>query len=100
MILNYILLQAASGLSNLIMPLLMISVVWFFFLRPQKNKLNEEKTFRESLKKGDEIVTQSGMIGQIVNIGDGVITLQIGNKGTVKILQSAVSKELTDSYNK
>ncbi len=101
MILNYILLEAAGGpFSNLLFPVAAMAVIYFFFLRPQKKKMDEEKNFRTELKKGDDIVTQGGIIGQVVNISGDIITLQIGNKGTMKILQSAISKELTDNLNK
>lgn len=102
MILNYILLETIGGssLSGFILPLAAMAVIYLFFLRPQNKKQTEEKKFRNELKKGDDIVTQSGIIGQIVNIGDGVVTLQIGNKGTMKVITGVISKELTDSYNK
>ena len=101
MILNYILLEAGGGpFSNMLFPIALMAVLYFFFLRPQKKKLKEEKDFRSELSKGDDIVTQGGIIGQVVNISGDIITIQIGTKGTMKIFQSAISKELTDTLNK
>lgn len=89
----------SSGMLNLLFPLLIFGFFYFFFIRPQVKKQKEQTLFNQSIQKGDEIVTSSGIIGQINKIEDGVITLQIDSKTFIRIMSSAVSKEMTDAYN-
>lgn len=61
-------------------------------------KQKEQNSFLDNLKKGDEIVTSSGIIGRISKMDVKDITLQIDQKTFVKILPIAISKEMTDQY--
>ena len=54
-----------------ILPLLLIFVVFYFLLiRPQQKKLKDHKNMIANLKKGDRIVTQGGIIGNIHYVND------------------------------
>ena len=91
--------QGQSPWSSLV-PLLLIMVVFYFFLiRPQMKRQKELKTFRESLKKGDRIVTTGGIYGKINNISDSVMTIDVGNNVLLKIDKSAVLRDTTDIEN-
>jgi len=91
--------QGQSPWSSLI-PLLLIMVVFYFFLiRPQMRRQKELKTFRESLKKGDKIVTAGGIYGKINNISDHVITVDVGNNVLLKVDKSSVLRDTTDVQN-
>jgi preprotein translocase subunit YajC len=91
--------QGQSPWSSLI-PLLLIMVVFYFFLiRPQMKRQKELKTFRESLKKGDRIVTTGGIYGKINNISDHVITVDVGNNVLLKVDKSSVLRDTTDVEN-
>ena len=61
-------------------------------------KQKEQSKFSSELKKGDEVVTASGIIGQINKIEDNAITLELDSKTFIKVVPSAVSKEMTDQY--
>ena len=91
--------QGQSPWSSLI-PLLLIMVVFYFFLiRPQMKRQKELKSFRESLKKGDHIITAGGIYGKINNISDNVITIDVGNNVLLKVDKSAVLRDTTDVEN-
>ncbi len=80
-----------------LLPLLAIIVVFYFFMiRPQVRRQKEIKNFRESLKKGDKIITTGGIYGKINNISDNVITVDIGNNIIIKVDKSAVLRDSTD----
>jgi len=85
---------------NLIMPLMIVTVFYFFIIRPQQRSRKEQEGFLEALNKGDEIVTTSGILGQINKIDENIITLQVDTKTFIKVTKSAISKELTDAVNK
>jgi preprotein translocase subunit YajC len=91
--------QGQSPWSSLV-PLLLIMVVFYFFLiRPQMKRQKELKTFRESIKKGDRIVTTGGIYGKINNISDHVITIDVGNNVLLKVDKSSVLRDTTDVEN-
>ncbi|HRO08757.1 MAG TPA: preprotein translocase subunit YajC [Saprospiraceae bacterium] len=93
-------LQSSAGLSGLLFPVLMLAAFYFFFIRPQMKKQKEQNAFSADLKKGDIVVTASGIIGQINKIEGNIITLEIDSKTYVSMFASAVSKEMTEQYNK
>ena len=92
-------LQATGGSAlSWIFPALMIAFFYFFFIRPQIKKQKEQASFSSGLKKGDEIVTTSGIIGQINKIEDNVVTLELDSKTFIRVVAGAISKEMTDQY--
>ena len=95
-----LLLQAndqQSGMINIAFILLMFAVFWFFIIRPQSKKQKEQKNWLQSLEKGTDVVTASGILGKISKMEDDIITLEIGSKVFIRVTRNAVSKELTDS---
>jgi preprotein translocase subunit YajC len=97
---NALFLQAsdAPGIFASMWPLLLIIVVFYFFIiRPQQKKAKEQTNFLNTLEKGKQVVTASGIIGRINKIEDNVITLQVDAKTFVKITKGSVSKELTEA---
>ena len=98
MILFFILQSGASSLLNFIFPALLLAFFYFFFIRPQVTKQKQQAAFATNLQKGDEVVTASGIIGQISKIEDDAVTLQIDPKTFIRVVPSAVSKEMTEAY--
>lgn len=95
-------LQAQGGPFNLslVFPLLIVGVLYFFFLRPQRKKQDEQSSFLQELKKGDKVVTSSGVIGQITKVDEKTVQLQLDGKNFITFVKGAISKEMTDQYNK
>lgn len=93
---NYLFLQA-SGLSGLLPMFLMLGVIVVFMVLPQRKKAKEQKNFQEALKKGDEVVTASGILGRVDKVEDTIVTLNVGNKVYIRCTKNAISKELTDA---
>ncbi len=60
-------LLGGEGMGNLLMIGLIVVVFYFFMIRPQAKKQKEEKKFRESIKKGDKVVTVGGIHGKIAD---------------------------------
>ena len=72
MISNAILLQAAQGgfLQSWGLIIILFVVFYFFMIRPQQKRQKEIRKFRESLAKGDSVVTAGGIHGKIVEVND------------------------------
>lgn len=83
-----------GGMSMIIMMVLMFAGFYFLMIRPQMRKQKQEKSFQESLKVGQRIVTTSGLHGRIAQImDDGVIIETLSGK--LKFEKAAVSREFT-----
>jgi len=100
---NIALIILQSGATNAIaqfLPLILIFFVfYFFFIRPQANKQKAQGQFISELKKGDEVVTGSGLIGRINKIESHEVSLQLDQKTFIRIVKGAISKEMTDAYH-
>jgi len=81
-------------------PLILIMVVFYFFLiQPQRKRQKELKNFRDSLKKGDKIITAGGIYGKINNISENIVTIDVGNNVLLKIDKSAILRSEVDIEN-
>ena len=95
-----IFLQASSG-SMLPYLLGMFAIMYFFMIRPQMQRQKKEKAYRTSLKKGDRVITTSGMHGKIIELTDKDNTCVIETgAGKIKFERSAISMELSKKYKK
>jgi len=89
--------QAAPGGSSGLMqmaPLVLIFVVFYVLvIRPQSKKAKEVQNMLKELKKGDDVVTQGGVIGRITGIKDGgdEVTLQVQEGVRLRILRSSIT---------
>ncbi|MFA9290535.1 MAG: preprotein translocase subunit YajC [Solirubrobacteraceae bacterium] len=96
-------LQAASGTNSsiptFIMMGLMFVVFYFFIIRPQSKKQNDQKTFQENLKQGQKVVTTSGIHGRISQVNDITVVVDTG-AGKITFEKTAVSKEITELRDK
>lgn len=79
------------------LPLILIFLVaYLFMIRPQMKKQKDEKRFAEALKKGDKIVTKSGLYGKVVDLNDKDSSCIIETMaGRLKFDRSAISMEMS-----
>lgn len=97
---NYILLQAdggSAGIINAVFLFAMIAIFYFFMIRPQTQKQKAQNQFMDELKKGDDIVTASGILGRINKIDGQIVTLEVGTKTFIRVTKNAISKEMTEA---
>ncbi len=97
-LLDILLLQSGgAGTINFLFLGLMLVIFWLFLIRPQAKRQREQKSFQESLDRGEEVVTTSGILGKITKIEEDIITLEIGNKAHIRVTRNSISKELTEA---
>lgn len=81
----------AAGMLSQLLPLVLIIVVFYFFMiRPQMKRQKEAKKFRESLQKGDEILTNGGIYGTIDEVRDNFVFVEIDKGVRIKIDRASV----------
>jgi len=91
--------QSAGGQSGFdftaILPLIiMFGIFYFLLIRPQQKKAKEHKSLVAALKKGDEIITNGGLLAKVTEVGDNFLTCKIAEKVEIKIQSHAVTNVL------
>jgi len=83
--------QTVNPILNLF-PLIFIFIIFYFLLiRPQRTKEKEHQKLLTRLNKNDEIVTNSGIHGTIVNVKDKTITLRIDDNVKIELEKNCVA---------
>ena len=78
------------------LPLVLVLVVFYFFMiRPQQKRTKKQQEFRESLKKGDRVVTSGGIHGKIAELKDERVVLDLGHENRITVEKWALSMEGT-----
>ena len=98
----FTLLQAAapaaqgSSWSMWIMLALIFVVMWFFMIRPQRKQQKELQNFRDSLKKGDKVVTIGGIYGTVAEIKEDSVLIEVDSNVKIRVSKQALVKDFTD----
>ena len=99
-----ILLQADAGQNGMIGNFILIGgiaiIFYFFMIRPQQRKQKAQRSFIDSIKKGDMVVTIGGMHGKVVAIEDDSVTLDVDRGAKIKFEKSSISHESSKQYVK
>ena len=88
--------QAGSQWSMWIMLALIFVVMWFFMIRPQRKHQKELQNFRDSLKKGDKVVTIGGIYGTVTEIKNEIVYIEIDNNVKIRVSKNALVKDFTE----
>ena len=81
--------------------LLMVVVFVFFIILPQQRRQKKEKNFINSLKRGDKVITKSGMHGKVMELNDKDESCVIETlAGKIKIEKSSLSLELSSKFSR
>ncbi|VAW77601.1 Protein translocase subunit YajC [hydrothermal vent metagenome] len=83
------------------LPLVLIFVVFYFLLiRPQSKRAKEHKKMVEGLSKGDEVVTNGGLLGRITEVGENFIQVKVADNVEVKVQRQAVANLMPKGTSK
>jgi preprotein translocase subunit YajC len=86
-----------GGLSMWIMLILIFVVMWFFMIRPQRKQQKELQNFRDSLKKGDKVVTVGGIYGTVDEIKDNSVLIIVDRDVKIRVSKQALVKDFTET---
>lgn len=82
--------QGGGIFSMLLMFGAMFAIMYFILIRPQQKQQKRHQELIAGLKKGDEVVLSSGIIGRIFSVEDKFVTVEIADKVKMKVLRHAV----------
>jgi len=83
--------QGGPGIGAFVIQIgLFIAIFYFLLIRPQRRQAAQHKELLASLQRGDQVVTSSGIVGEVVHIKDDQVTIRSGEAKFV-ILRSGVA---------
>ena len=86
-------MKAISGFLPLI---LIFAIMYFLLIRPQQKKVKEHQKMVEALRRGDQVVTQGGLIGKVVKVKEGgEVEVEIAEGVKVRVIQSTIAQVLS-----
>jgi len=75
-----------------LVPFVLIAVVFYLvFFRPQQKQVKKHQEFVSQLQKGQDVVTNGGIIGKVFEVGDRTVTLDVGGGTKVRFLKAQVA---------
>lgn len=83
--------QSQGNPLSLIMLVVLFGFMYFFLIRPQTKRAKQHREMVSALAKGDEVVTNGGVLGRITNLGDQFATVEIASGVEVKVQRSAIA---------
>lgn len=88
---------AQANPLGMFLPLIAILVIfWIFMIRPQAKRQKELRKFRDSLQKGDKVITTGGIYGKVVSVTDITIVLQVDENTKLTVDKASVIKDPSD----
>ena len=82
-----------AGFIQMILPFAaMFAILYFIVLRPQQRQKSDRERMLGALKKGDRVVTTSGMHGTVVGLNEHTITLRVADQVKLDFDRSAVGR--------
>ncbi|RJL18148.1 preprotein translocase subunit YajC [Paracoccus siganidrum] len=86
---------AGAAFAQFIPLILIFAIMYFLMIRPQQRRLKQHREMVSALKKGDQIVTQGGIIGKVASVRDDELEVEIASGVRVRVVRSTVSQVLS-----
>ena len=84
---------AGSAFASFVPLILIFAIMYFLLIRPQQKKMKEHKAMVEALRRGDQVLTQGGIIGKVTKVQeDGTIEVEIADGVKVKVLRHTIAQ--------
>ena len=81
-----------QGLEQFIPLILIFAIMYFLLIRPQQKKVKEHQAMVAALRRGDQVVTQGGVIGKVVKVKeDGELEVEIADGVKIRVIQSTIA---------
>ncbi|MFV0293187.1 MAG: preprotein translocase subunit YajC [Paracoccus sp. (in: a-proteobacteria)] len=82
----------AGAIAQFIPLILIFVIMYFLILRPQQKRVREHREMVSALKRGDQIVTQGGLIGKVTDVKDEEVTVEIAQGVKVRVVRGTISQ--------
>jgi preprotein translocase subunit YajC len=87
---------AGSAFASFVPLILIFAIMYFLLIRPQQKKIKDHQKMVQALRRGDQIVTQGGLIGKVSKVkDDGELEVEIAEGVKVRVVRSTVAQVLS-----
>ncbi|AXI47257.1 preprotein translocase subunit YajC [Sulfitobacter sp. SK012] len=81
-----------QGIQQFVPLILIFGIMYFLLIRPQQKKLKSHQAMVKALRRGDQVVTQGGVIGKVVKVkDDGELEVEIADGVKIRVIQSTIA---------
>lgn len=85
---------AGGGMGSIVMMVVLFAIMYFLMIRPQQKRIKEHRALVAALKKGDEVITNGGLMGRIVALDEHAVDLEIAKNTVVRFQRAFVAAVL------
>ena len=85
-----------QGITSLVPLILIFGIMYFFLIRPQQQKLKDHQNMVNALRRGDQVVTQGGIVGKVVKVKDesSEVEVEIASGVNVRVVRGTIAQVL------
>ena len=84
-----------SAIAQFVPLILIFAIMYFLLIRPQQKKMKEHQQMVQALRRGDQVVTQGGVIGKVSKVKeDGEVEVEIAEGVKIRVVQSTIAQVL------
>ncbi len=82
-----------QGIESLVPLLLIFGIMYFLLIRPQQKKLKQHQVMVQALRRGDQVITQGGIMGKVAKVKDdsNEVEVEIASGVTVRVVRSTIA---------
>ena len=84
--------MSGGGFGQIVILVVFVAVFYLLMIRPQQKRMKDQQAMLSRLAAGDEVVTNGGILGRIVEVGDIFLTLEIAEGVRIKVQKAQVSQ--------
>lgn len=91
---------SSSSLMQFAPMVVIFALFWLLLIRPQQKKAKQLAEMLKALQKGDEVVTNAGILGRIVALDDATVSVEVASGVAIKFQRSAIAGKVTKEVAK
>lgn len=85
-----------NALAQFVPLILIFAIMYFLLIRPQQKKMKEHTKMVENLRRGDQVVTQGGLIGKVVKVKEGnELEVELSEGVKVRVVQNTIAQVIS-----
>ena len=89
-------MDGGSAFAQFLPLILILLIMYFLLIRPQQKKVKEHQAMVAALRRGDQIVTQGGLIGKVTKVkDDGEIEVEVAENVRVRVVRNTVAQVIS-----
>lgn len=85
-----------EGFQSIGLFVAIFAIMYFMMIRPQQKKIKEHKAMVEALRRGDQVITQGGLIGKVTKVkDDGEVEVELAKGMNVRVVRQTIAQVLS-----